>query len=238
MSRIRIVFAFLCLLGILPASAAPAIDPAELEAFVDGVVHTTMRQNNIVGATVAITQKDQVILLKGYGFADKEKQLPVDPESTLFRIGSVSKLFTWTGLMQLREQGKLDLDTDVNEYLTTLTVPDTFPEPVTLRHLMSHSGGIEDRIVQLFGDEVADMQPYAEILSRELPDRVRAPGYRFNLLQSWRRVGGAGTGRGQWREVGGLCSAAHSGSSADVLCHSISTSARGVGRAVIPGLCL
>ena len=176
MSRIRIVFAFLCLLGILPASAAPAIDPAELEAFVDGVVHTTMRQNNIVGATVAITQKDQVILLKGYGFADKEKQLPVDPESTLFRIGSVSKLFTWTGLMQLREQGKLDLDTDVNEYLTTLTVPDTFPEPVTLRHLMSHSGGIEDRIVQLFGDEVADMQPYAEILSRELPDRVRAPG--------------------------------------------------------------
>ena len=78
--------------------------------------------------------------------------------------------------MQLREQGKLDLDTDVNEYLTTLTVPDTFPEPVTLRHLMSHSSGIEDRIVQLFGDEVADMQPYAEMLSRELPDRVRAPG--------------------------------------------------------------
>ena len=55
MSRIRIIFAFLCLLGILPASAAPAIDPAELEAFVDGVVHTTMRQNNIVGATVALS---------------------------------------------------------------------------------------------------------------------------------------------------------------------------------------
>ena len=170
------VLGCLCLLVVTPVKAAPSIDPAELEAFMDGVVHATMRQNNIVGATVAITQDDQVIVLKGYGYANKAGEIPVDPEKTLFRIGSVSKLFTWTGLMQLREQGKLDLDTDVNEYLSTLTIPDTFPEPITLRHLMSHSGGIEDRIVQLFGDEASDMQPYAEILSRELPGRVRAPG--------------------------------------------------------------
>ena len=63
----------------------------------------------------------------------------------MFRPGSVSKLFTWTAVMQLKEQGKLDLDTDVNTYLKTFKIKDTYPgEPVTLRHILTHTPGFED----------------------------------------------------------------------------------------------
>lgn len=156
--------------------ARDPIDRAELEAFLDGVIETAMQEAGVVGVTLAVTQDDEIALLKGYGFGNLDEQIKVDPRKTLFRIGSVSKLFTWTGLMQLREQGQVDFDTDINEYLTTLQVPDTFEQAVTLRHLLTHSAGFEERIVRLFGDEARDMQPSSVILNAELPARVRPPG--------------------------------------------------------------
>ena len=86
---------------------------------------------------------DTVLLKKGYGFADRKKQQPVDPARTIFRLASISKLFTWVSVMQLAEQGRLDIDTDVNRYLDFQIRP-AFGKPMTLRNLMTHSGGFEE----------------------------------------------------------------------------------------------
>jgi CubicO group peptidase (beta-lactamase class C family) len=93
---------------------------------------------------VVVVVKDGAILLeKGYGYADVAERKPVDPERTLFRAGSVSKLFTWTAVMQLVEQGKLDLDTDINTYLD-FKIPPREGKPITLRNLMTHTPGFDE----------------------------------------------------------------------------------------------
>jgi CubicO group peptidase (beta-lactamase class C family) len=142
--------AIVLLLCAVPASAAPSNeaiaiptytlgDPQELEKFMDSVMKSQLSKQNIAGAVVVVVQSDQVLLAKGYGYADVEEQIPVDAEVTMFRAGSVTKLFTWTAVMQLVEQGKLDLQTDVNTYLTNFQIPDTYPQPVTMLDLMSHT---------------------------------------------------------------------------------------------------
>src|SRR5262245_13804473 len=88
------------------------LDRAEIEAFVDGMMLIQLRSGHAAGATVAVVRDGAVLFAKGYGYADVVKRTPVDPDLTLFRVGSVSKLFTWTAVMQLWEEGKLDLDKD------------------------------------------------------------------------------------------------------------------------------
>ncbi len=101
-------------------------DPAELEAFLDDFFTKDMKENHIPGAAVSVVKDGKLFFTKGYGYANLENKTPVDPEQTIFKIGSVGKLFTWTAVMQLVEQGKLDLDADVNTYLD-FRIPDTYP---------------------------------------------------------------------------------------------------------------
>jgi CubicO group peptidase (beta-lactamase class C family) len=155
-------------------SAGPT-DPLELEAFLDGYLAAQMQTNHIAGAAVSVVKDGQIFFAKGYGYADVAKRLPVDPETTLFRIGSISKLFTWTAVMQLVEQGKLDLDTDVNTYLD-FTIPATFPEPITLNHLMAHTSGFEDRTFGMQPAATEQLTPLGDWLKTHLPARVRPPG--------------------------------------------------------------
>ena len=89
-------------------------DAAEMEAFLDDLFAQQMEENHIAGAGVAVVKDGRLFFAKGYGYADLEKGIPVDPEKTIFRIGSVGKALTWTAVMQLAEQGKLDLDADIN----------------------------------------------------------------------------------------------------------------------------
>ena len=130
--------------GIIPvrAKVLGPTDPAELEAFLDELIPTQMEEWHIPGVTVAVVKDGQLFFAKGYGYADVDRGIAVDPETTMFRIGSASKLFTWTAVMQLAEQGKLDLDADVNTYLDW-KIPATYPESITMRHLMSHTPGFE-----------------------------------------------------------------------------------------------
>jgi CubicO group peptidase (beta-lactamase class C family) len=146
-----------------------------LEAFVDGVITAQMADAHVVGAQVSVVRNGVVLLSKGYGFADLARRKPVDPATTLFRPGSVTKLFTWTGVMQLVEAKKLDLDTDINKYLD-FKVPATFPEPITLRHIMTHSAGFEEDSRNLIGDDPKDLRPMGEWLAAHMPKRVRVPG--------------------------------------------------------------
>ncbi|MEJ0043332.1 MAG: serine hydrolase domain-containing protein [Rhizomicrobium sp.] len=102
------------------ASAPPggaALTRSDVEAFSDGLVPAALAQGDMAGAVVVVVADGQILFSKGYGVSDVATRAPVDPERTLFRPGSVSKLFTWTAVMQLVEEGKLDLDTDVNRYL-------------------------------------------------------------------------------------------------------------------------
>ena len=128
-----------------PAVAAPAaaLERADLETWLDGMVPYALKAGDMAGAVVVVVKDGHVLLQKGYGYADVSKKLAMDPEQTMVRIGSTSKLFTWTAVMQLVEQGKLDLDRNINDYLD-FTIPNDFGKPVTLRDLMNHRGGFEE----------------------------------------------------------------------------------------------
>ena len=153
---------------------------ADLEAFFDGVMAAHLQAQRIAGATVAVVKDGELYFSKGYGWADVGKRVPVDPEKTLFRPGSTTKLFTWTSVMQLVEQGKLDLDVDVNQYLTQFQIPATWEQPVTLRNLLTHTGGFEDGgIGYLFAKTAEDAPPLAESLKNHVPARVRPPTTDF-----------------------------------------------------------
>lgn len=170
------------------------LDPAELEAFVDGWVEAAMTREHIAGATISIVQNGQVILKKGYGFADLDPRRRVDPDRTLFRIGSVSKTFTWILLMKEVEAGRIRLDRPVNLYL---------PEKVRVRdqgqtrdvlvgHLLDHTGGFEDRALgQLFERDPRRVRPLDLYLRQERPRRVREPG----LVSSYSNYGAALAGQ-------------------------------------------
>jgi CubicO group peptidase (beta-lactamase class C family) len=151
-------------------------DPGDLEAFFDGVINVQRKSKHIAGAVVAVVVGDKVVFEKGYGYADIEARRRVDPEKTMFRIASISKLFTWTAVMQQVEEGKLDLDADVNKYLKDVQIPATFEQPVTLTHLLTHTPGFDDVVLGLFGRKSEDVRPLAEVLKAQMPTRVRPPG--------------------------------------------------------------
>jgi CubicO group peptidase (beta-lactamase class C family) len=167
----------------IPLPPAGPTSPAELEAFLDGVLGNQLRSQHAAGATVAIVKDGRLFFTKGYGYADAARHIPVDPEKTLFRIGSVSKLFTWTAVMQLVEQGKLDLDADVNRYLKDVHVPSTYGQPVTLRNLLTHTAGFEDGFLgYTFSFSQQQRLPLAEALRQHMPVRVRPPTTDFNSV--------------------------------------------------------
>jgi CubicO group peptidase (beta-lactamase class C family) len=155
--------------------AAPTLDPHELEAFFDAYLGAALPANHVPGAVVYVVKDGQVLFRKGYGLADVERNVSMDPDRTVLTLGSLSKLFTWTAVMQLAEQGKLDLDADVNRYLD-FAIPATYPEPITLNHLMAHTAGFEDRRFGQMARSPAERVPLGAWLAAHVPARVRPPG--------------------------------------------------------------
>jgi CubicO group peptidase (beta-lactamase class C family) len=158
-----------------PLQALGPTDAAEMEAFMDDLFARQMEEYHAAGAAVAVVKDGQLFFAKGYGYADVENKIPVDAETTIFRTGSVGKVFTWTAVMQLVEQGKLDLDADINTYLD-FRIPDTYPEPITLKHLMTHTSGIEERWLGSLVQDASELVPAREWLVATFPGRVRPPG--------------------------------------------------------------
>ncbi len=158
------------------AKAQPLSDTVALRSFMDGVMTAHLRDKNIAGATVSIIRDGKLLLAQGYGFSDEAKRVQVRADADLFRIGSITKMFTWVSVMQLVEQGKLDLNTDINKYLKDFQIEPTFAEPITLKNLMTHTPGFEDRFVGLFARDSSSLKPLGEILAADMPDRVRPPG--------------------------------------------------------------
>ncbi|MBR9825749.1 MAG: serine hydrolase [Alphaproteobacteria bacterium] len=187
-----------CLLGVMaalclnstaataqPIEQSPTPEPqpvsntAEYERFFDTFYRAQDTELDMAGTVVVLVEGDEIVFSRGYGSADAAGTRPVDPATTLFRNGSVSKLFTWTAVMQLVELGLIDLDTDVNAYLagTDIQIPDTYAEPVTMRHLLTHTAGFEDGTVGiLFARDESELVPTAQRLAETMPDRVRPAG--------------------------------------------------------------
>jgi CubicO group peptidase (beta-lactamase class C family) len=161
--------------GEISTSRGPT-DERDVEAFLDKCFARQLEDHEIPGATVSVVKDGEILVAKGYGNADVVKDKPVVADETLFPMASLSKLFTATAVMQLAEEGKLDLDEDVNVYLDDVEVPDTYPgEPVTLRHLLTHTAGFEDHFTGSVARDASDLD-LGEHLSERMPARVRPPG--------------------------------------------------------------
>jgi CubicO group peptidase (beta-lactamase class C family) len=173
----------------LAASAAPAaqvaqagparcraLTPAAVGGFFDSDLPGRLARDRVPGAVVSVVSGGSTVFAKGYGMADAGRHVAFDPARSLVRIGSVTKLFTWTAVMQQVQAGRLDLDADVNRYLTGFRIPATYAEPVTLRTLMNHTAGFEDQIVGTGARTSADVPPLGDYLAHHIPARIRPPG--------------------------------------------------------------
>jgi len=159
--------------SVQSAPAAHALIKEDLEAFFDGIIPLQLERSDAAGATVLVMRGNDTLLRKGYGFSDLKAKKPVDPESTMFRLASISKLFTWTAAMQLVEQGKLDLDADVNRYLDFDIRGD---RPITLRNLMTHTTGFEETVRDIIVTDPKKYLALREFLVQNQPHRLFAPG--------------------------------------------------------------
>jgi len=156
------------------AAGTHALTGEDLEAFLDGMMPAQLNREDIAGAVIAVVKDGKVIFAKGYGYSDVAKRTLVTPDATLFRPGSISKLFTWTSVMQLQEQGKLDLDKDVNEYID-FKIPPAFGKPITLKDIMTHTAGFEETARDLFVADAKHMTPLDQYLQQHMPKRIFPP---------------------------------------------------------------
>jgi len=156
------------------ASATPS--NSSLERFIDGIMQHAIVTGATQGATVSVVQNGRLIVARGYGLADVEQKVPVESRVTQFRIGSISKVLVWMSVLQLVEAGKLDLDADVNTYLLEFKVREKFSDPITLRHLMTHTPGFEDNLQNLFVSGPRQVGTLVQTLAALNPDRVTLPG--------------------------------------------------------------
>jgi CubicO group peptidase (beta-lactamase class C family) len=147
----------------------------DLDSWLDGYMPYALKTGDIAGAVVVVVKDGQIVTKRGFGYADVAKRTPVDPDLTLFRPGSVSKLFTWTAVMQLVEAGKIDLDADVNKYID-FKIPLKDGKPVTMREIMQHTSGFEEHGKEIMFFDPKNLTSLGDYLKHGLPKRIYTPG--------------------------------------------------------------
>lgn len=154
-----------------PASGQLAMTKQDVDSWLDGYMPYALKTGDLAGAVVVVVKDGQVLTQRGFGYADVAKRTPVDPERTLFRPGSVSKLFTWTAVMQQVEEGKIDLDADVNTYLD-FKIPARKGKPVTMRQVMTHTAGFEEHAKDIMFYDVKHLDSLGNYLKKWVPTRI------------------------------------------------------------------
>jgi CubicO group peptidase (beta-lactamase class C family) len=134
-----------------------ALDKDDLHAWLDGLLPYALKSGDIAGAVVAVVKDGNVILEQGYGYSDVDKKTPMKAGETLVRAGSTSKLFTWTAVMQLVQQGKIDLNRDVNTYLD-FKITSASGRPITMLDLMNHRAGFEEGLKDILAVDPQRLQ--------------------------------------------------------------------------------
>ncbi|MDI7775255.1 serine hydrolase domain-containing protein [Asticcacaulis sp. EMRT-3] len=164
-----------------PASTSPAATPIsadDIETFTDSVVRTLMQRDHVLGAEVAVVQGNTPLLIKGYGYDRLNPARRVDPDSSLFRLGSISKVFTWVVARQEIEAGRINPNASIGDYLPDdLYNEDRRYKPITLNNLMDHTPGFEDTSLgHLFTLDPARLEGVDSYFRIHRPRRVRQPG--------------------------------------------------------------
>lgn len=159
-------------------------NPQEVEQFFNQFMDQKMEENHVVGSVVTIVKDGGILFNKGYGYANIEQNIPVNPDQTLFRMASLSKLFTATAVMQLYEAGKLELDKDVNQYLTEFQIENDYPQPITIENLLLQNEGTTQRLIGIGARTEADLMPLEEFIPEYMPPFAGPPGelYTYSNL--------------------------------------------------------
>ena len=156
-------------------SATSAVASDDLGKFLDSFVPDLMREEHIPGAVFIFVQNGKIIVNRGFGYANLEDKQPVNAGKTIFPIGSISKVFTATAFVQLADSNKIDLNADVNLYLKKLKVPEAFGQPITGKHLLSHTSGLDEIRPGTQAQSENVILPLHEFLKDRLT-RVHPPG--------------------------------------------------------------
>src|SRR3974390_2032475 len=156
-----------------PAAEAHPLDAQDLRAWLDGLLPYGLKSGDIAGSVIAVVKEGKVLFQQGYGYADVDRRLPMDADRTMVRVGSTSKLFTWTAVMQLVEQGKIDLDRNVDDYLDFKASPPSAP-PIPIRNLMNHRGGFEEGLKDILAIDPKGL-PSTEAYLKQHPRPILFP---------------------------------------------------------------
>ncbi|MBW4518044.1 MAG: beta-lactamase family protein [Timaviella obliquedivisa GSE-PSE-MK23-08B] len=141
-------------------------DPQELEAFLDSFLPQEMEQEHALGGVVSAVKDSKLFFVKGYGFADPDQKIPIDGDRTLFRVASISKLFTHTAIMQFYERGLLDLKADINSYLQAFKIQSFYKEPIDAANLMTQTEGTSQRLLGILAPTATEMTPLEQLYPR------------------------------------------------------------------------
>jgi len=149
------------------------------------VIEQAMHKNGVTGLSLSLVDDQQVVWAQGFGYADEANNIPATPE-TVYRVGSISELFTATAAMQLAEQGKIDIDRPLQTYLPEFSVKRRFtdPKPITLRHLMSHHAGLPTNVLKgMWSTTPAPFTTIVDVLQNEYTS------YPPNVVWSFSNLG-------------------------------------------------
>nr|WP_255293752.1 beta-lactamase family protein [Bacillus wiedmannii] len=154
------------------------LNPKDVEAFTNKVIPEKMKKENAAGVALVVVKDNQILFQKGFGFSDKEKNTPIDPKKTVFRLASISKVFTASAVMQLVEQGKIELNKDIVNYMGGLKYQNNMGEPVTMEHLLTHTTGFDyvdprSEDIHYQDNDYTMLKDYVE---DNMPTVVRKPG--------------------------------------------------------------
>lgn len=156
------------------ASPPVALTAQDLSALFDAQVPREMEKAGVAGSAIAVVHDGKVLFARAYGYADVERKTPASAGATLFRIGSISKVVTYTAVMQLVEQGRIDLDADVARYLD-FPIPASFAQAITMRNLMAHTAGFQEGVKGRWV-KPGQVVPSRDYLVQQMPKRIFAPG--------------------------------------------------------------
>ncbi len=177
--RFSFVLLFFTFIFSLCVHGTQSPETEDISAWIDRQLLLRSGSEDIPGLTFVLVQGDSIVHAKGYGLANIETNLPMSAEHSLFPVASVSKTVVATAVMQLYQQGKVDLDEDINRYLATFNYPTDFA-PITIRQLLTHTAGIDNRVINTEVVRIEDIVPLAEHLKAHMPKQIRSPGKAFS----------------------------------------------------------
>lgn len=184
MRRVCIFILAIFLLTILAVPASAVGTSYNYESVVDEVAEVYIGKT-VPGACVIVAEHGNVVFSKGYGYADIEKKLPMDPNSTVFEWGSITKTFVWVSVMQQVEAGHIELNKDISEYLPDKFLKNrSYDTPITMLDLMNHTAGFSDQLFDLHYHESDVEQPLESIMSVHQPKQVFEPG-TISAYSNW-----------------------------------------------------